>query len=66
MNPNDPKYDPKRDTQPKPDERPKQPGGGGSDLGQKDPSHRGKENPGNFANDPERAREAGEKGGHSR
>ena len=66
MNPNDPKYDPKRDTQSKPDERQKQPGGGGSDVGQKDPSQRGKENPGNFGNDPGRAREAGEKGGQSR
>jgi general stress protein YciG len=63
MNPNDPKYDPKHDTRPKPDERPKQPPGKGSEHGQKSPS---KENPGNFANDPDRASKAGEKGGHAR
>jgi uncharacterized protein len=36
----------------------------GSQSGQKSPGG-GKENRGNFANDPDRARKAGEKGGRS-
>jgi general stress protein YciG len=61
---NDPKHDPAH--APKQDDR-SRPSQGGRESGSKagDKSQSGKENPGNFANDPDRARKAGEKGGHS-
>lgn len=61
---NDPKHDPAHTN--KDDERSRQPQGGRESGSHSDDKSRGgKENPGNFANDPDRARKAGQKGGHS-
>jgi general stress protein YciG len=61
---NDPKHDPAHPS--KDDERSRQPQPGrGSAPHSGDKSRGGKDNPGNFGNDPDRARKSGEKGGHS-